>query len=72
MARYKESNLAQGQFLTVNLSGQLIIGTYEWTLNYLINKMDLSSFDNNYNNDEKGACAYSPGVLLKMALLSGT
>jgi len=68
MARYKESNLTQGQFLTVNLSEQLIIGTFEWTLNYLIGKMDLSSFDKKYNNDEKGACAYSPGVLLKIVL----
>jgi hypothetical protein len=35
MARFKESNILQGQFIVVNLSKQLIPGTYEWTLNYL-------------------------------------
>jgi len=35
MARFKESDITQGQFLTINLSDQLLPGTYEWTLNYL-------------------------------------
>ena len=35
MARYKESEVSQGQFIMVILSEQLIIGTFEWTLNYL-------------------------------------
>jgi transposase len=53
-------------FLTVNLAEQLIPGTFEWTLDYLVNKMDLSLFEQNYHNDEMGACAYPPKVLLKI------
>src|SRR5215469_3154767 len=66
MARFKDSNLLQGQFLTVNLSEQLLPGTFEWALNYIIDKMDLSLFEKNYNNDEKGAHAYPPKALLKI------
>ena len=65
MARYKNADNSQGLFLTVNLSEQLVPGTFEWTLNHLIEKTDISSFDLNYKNDEKGATAYSPRVLLK-------
>src|SRR5215469_12747977 len=66
MARFKHSELSQGQFLTVVLSEQLLPGTFEWTLNYLIDRMDLSLFEQNYNNDEKGATAYPPKALLKI------
>ena len=69
MARFKESDITQGQFIAVNLSEQLIPGTFEWTLNYLIDKMDLSLFEEKYNNDEKGASAYQPKALLKIILL---
>ena len=68
MARYKNADNSQGLFLTVNLHEQLIPGTFEWTLNYLIDKADISLFDMNYRNDEKGATAYSPRVLLKVIL----
>src|SRR5215510_10854555 len=68
MARYKDSNISQGLFLTVNLSGQLLPHTFEWTISYLVDKMDLSLFDKNYNNDEKEANAYPPGILLKIII----
>jgi len=68
MARYKNADNSQGMFLTVNLHEQLIPGSFEWTLNYLIDKADISLFDLNYKNDEKGATAYSPRVLLKAIL----
>ena len=54
--------------MTVNLSDQLLPGTYEWTLNYLIDRIDLSLFEEKYNNDEKGAAAYPPKVLLKIII----
>ena len=66
MARFKYTDNSQGMFLTVNLNDQLIPGTFEWTLDYLIDRMDLSLYEQNYHNDEKGACAYSPKVLLKI------
>jgi transposase len=68
MARYKHSDNSQGLFLTVNLKEQLVLGTFEWTLDYLIEKIDLSAFDQNYHNDETGASAYSPRILLKVIL----
>ena len=68
MARFKHTDNSQGQMMVVNLKEQLILGSFEWTIDYLIGKMDLSSFDQNYHNDEKGAAAYSPRVLLKIIL----
>ena len=66
MARFKYTDTSQGLFLTVNLEEQLLPGTFEWTLNHLIDRMDLSLFEQNYHNDEMGATAYSPKVLLKI------
>jgi transposase len=54
--------------IPINLEEQLIPGTFEWTVDYLINKIDLSLFEKNYNNDEKGAPAYPPKALLKLIL----
>jgi hypothetical protein len=36
MANFKQSERSQGLFLTVNLEDQLIPGTFEWTIDYLI------------------------------------
>jgi len=68
MARFKYTDNSQGQFIMVNLQEQLTLGSFEWTIDYLINTMDLSLFEQNYHNDEKGAAAYSPRVLLKTIL----
>jgi len=54
--------------MQVNLQEQLLLGSFEWTINYLINELDLSSFHKNYHNDERGAAAYPPKVLLKIIL----
>lgn len=68
MARFKYTNNTQGQFIAVNPAGQLLPGTFEWTLDYLLNEADLSLFEQKYNNDEKGAAAYPPRALLKAVL----
>ena len=68
MARFKHTDKSQGLFLTVNLEKQLIPGTFEWTIDYLVSKIDISVYEQNYNNDEKGANAYSPRILLKVIL----
>jgi len=69
MARYKEYEQSQGHFLTVNFSEQLIPGTFGHTLNFLIDKkMNLSSFDKRFKNDQTGAPAYDPKVMLKIIL----
>jgi transposase len=69
MARYKQTEKDQGLFLTVDLSKQIIPDTYEYTLKYLIDShMDLTIFDTKYKNDETGATAIEPRILLKIIL----
>ena len=69
MAHYKQTEKGQGLFLTVDLSKQLIPGTYEYTLTRLIdNKLDLSIFDRKYDNDYTGAADIEPRILLKIIL----
>ena len=68
MARLKHADRSQGLFMTVNLEEQLTPDTFEWTVDQLVDMMDMSIFNKNYNNDEKGADAYPPAVLLKVIL----
>jgi len=49
MARFKEYDRLQGLFLTVNLEEQLLPGTFEWTLDYLIDKTNMSLFERNHH-----------------------
>ena len=67
-ATIQTTDTSQGQFLTVNLREQLLLGSFEWTINYLIDKINLSLFEKQYRNDDRGAAAYPPGVLLKIIL----
>jgi len=68
MARFKHTDNSQGLLLPVSLEKQILEGTFEWTLSYLFDRIDLLIFEHNYSNDEKGACAYSPKVLLKIIM----
>jgi len=48
---------------------QLIPGTLEFAIHTLVEtRMDMSIFDNNYQNDETGRRAYDPKILLKVVL----
>jgi transposase len=69
MARYKDTHYNQDKFIPVSFSKQILPGTFEYTLSYLIdNELDLTIFDQHYNNDETGAPAFDPAVLLKIVL----
>ena len=69
MARYKEYDYRQGKFIPISFEKQILPGTFEYTLNYLIdNELDLSLFDARYSNDDTGAPAYDPAILLKIIL----
>lgn len=71
MAKYKPTNPAQGHFLPVFFNKQLQKGTFEFAINHLIDEdMDLSYLDGRYQNDENGAPAYNPRILLKVVLLA--
>ena len=69
MARYKEYCYEQTKLIPIAFSQQILPGTFEYTLNYLIdNEFDLSPFGQRYHNDETGAPAYDPAILLKIIL----
>lgn len=69
MAIYREYNCQQSLMLPIVLEEQLIPGTFEYTLNVLIQKeLDLSLFDKRYVNDATGAPALDPKLLLKLIL----
>src|SRR5690606_29400610 len=71
MARYKHYDYRQTKMLPVSLDRQVLPGTFEYTLNYLIDeKIDLSVFEARYKNDENGAPAYDPAILLKIVLFA--
>jgi len=69
MARYKEYSYEQGKFIPIHFDKQILPGTFEFTLSYLIDdEIDLSFIDQRYKNDETGAPAYDPAILLKIIL----
>lgn len=69
MPRYKDYSYSQGQLIPVSFSKQIFPGSFEYTLNYLIdNELDLSIFDKRFKNEEMGAPAYDPRILLKIIL----
>jgi len=68
MARYYDVK-ADLRFVALDLSEQLRPGTFEHALSYLIDhELDLSHFDVRYRNDDTGAPAYPPAMLLKVVL----
>jgi len=69
MARYKPYDLNQNKFIAVSYSDQILPGSFEHTLNELVeNELDLSVFEARYLNDQTGRLAYDPAVLLKIVL----
>jgi transposase len=71
MAKYKKYNYSQMVMIPVSLEKQLVPGTLEHTIHEVIEKkVDLSIFSEKYNNDETGAPAHDPKLLLKVVLLA--
>jgi transposase len=69
MAKYKHYDYSQGKLIPISFDKQIIPGTFEHTLHHLIdNDLDLSILDSCYQNDETGAPAYDPRILLKIVL----
>ena len=55
LARFKVIDTSP-RFIAVNLQRQLVTGTFEHALNYLIDhEIDLSGFDGRYRNDTTGS-----------------
>lgn len=69
MARYKPVEYAQGQFISISFEQQILPGTFEHALSYIVdNKLDFSTIDAARTNDAVGAPAYDPRVMLKIVL----
>jgi transposase len=69
MARYKHYNYDQLKLLPISFSRQILPGTFEFTLSHIIDhELDLSIFATHYANDDTGAPAYDPAILLKIVL----
>lgn len=70
MARYKPVDPHLSKMLPVRFADQILPGTFEYAVNWLVDhEIDLTVFDARYRNDETGASAYHPSVLLKVVLL---
>jgi transposase len=68
MARYKHIDTSP-RFLPVDLAQQLLPGTFEHAAHHLLTReLDLSGFDARFRNDETGAPAYPPAMLLAVVL----
>lgn len=71
MAKYKPCNYAQTMMLPVSLEKQLVPGSLEHIIHYVVEeRIDLSVFESRYQNDKEGATAIHPKVLLKVILLA--
>ena len=71
MARYKDYSYDQRKLIPVSYQEQILPGTFEHTLNHLIDhEIDLGAFDTVYRNDDSGAPAYDPRLLLKIVLFA--
>jgi transposase len=69
MAKYKRYSYKQMVMLSVSLEDQIVPGTLEFAIHTLVEeRMDVSRFDEKYQNDETGRLAYDPKVLLKIVL----
>ena len=70
MARYKPQD-RNSLLLPVVLSEQIVPGSFAFALDYLVdNELDLAAMDAKFKNDEVGASAYDPRVMLKIVLLA--
>ena len=71
MAKFKPCNYDQMVMLPISLENQLVPGSLEHTINELVEKhIELSVFDERYSNDDTGASAIHPKVLLKIVLFA--
>ena len=66
MARYKVIDTSP-RFLAVDLEKQLLPGTFEHALNYLVDhKLDLHRFDARYKNDLSSSARAAVGLIVKL------
>jgi len=65
MARYKQIDYSQSRLLPINFETKLLPGTRGYTINEVINNhIDTSIFEECFRNDDTGAPAYDPAIML--------
>jgi transposase len=70
MARFKPIDMSP-KLIPVDFARQILPGSFEYALCHLIDReIDLSALEARYRNDETGAPAYAPALLLKIVLLA--
>ena len=73
MARYRHYDPQQTKMIAVSYARLLLPGTFEHALSYLIdNEIDPGRFAERFKNDETGAPAYDPAVLIKVVPFAGS
>ncbi len=71
MPKFIPYDYNQSSMVVINYQDQLQPGTFEHAIHHLINnKLDLSVFYPQFNNDETGRPAYDPAILLKIILFA--
>ena len=61
MAKYKRYDYSQSVLIPVSLQEQLVPGTLEFAIHTLVDRrMDMTVFDDNYQNDETGVAPIIP------------
>ncbi len=69
MARFKPYDYHQTKLVPVSFERQILPGTFEHAVNRLVDEeLDLTVFATRYRNDDVGAPAYDPAILLKVIL----
>ena len=71
MAKFKPYDYDQMVMIPISLKEQLDPGTLEYVIHELVEqKIDLSVFENCFKNDDTGAPAFDPKILLKIILFA--
>lgn len=69
MSRFKNYCYDQLQLIPVSFKHQILPGSFEHALSYLIyHELDTSIFHTSFKNDDNGRPAYDPALLLKWSL----
>ena len=69
MGRFIDYDYSQTKLLPINFAEQIVPGSFEYTLCYLVDhEIDMSVFEARYCNDDTGRLAYDPALLLKIVL----
>ena len=70
MAKYKPYCYAQTKLIPIHYASQIQPGTFEFAINHIVDQMDISIFESRFKNDDGGAPAYDPAILLKIVLFA--